>query len=98
MKDLFLSIPGGGVRGALSVRPLLRLEKQTGKLCRDIFKGVAGTSTGPDLAAPIAARIPREQIPAMYREHTPQTLHPNAVVANDLLLHRGSKYDTGVLH
>ena len=98
MKDLFLSIPGGGVRGALSVRPLLRLEKQTGKLCRDIFKGVAGTSTGSDLAAAIAAGIPCEQIAAMYREDTPQIFNHSAVVANALLLQRGYKYDIGGLH
>src|SRR5882757_2078284 len=97
MKDLFLSIPGGGVRGALTVRPLLRLERQTGKLCRDIFKGVAGTSTGSDLAAAIAAGIPTEKIAAMYREDTPQIFNHSAVVANALLLQRGYKYDIGGL-
>ncbi len=98
MKDLFLSIPGGGVRGALTVRPLLRLEKQTGKLCREIFKGVAGTSTGSDLAAAIAAGIPCEQIAAMYREDTPKIFNHNTIVANALLLERGYKYDIGGLH
>ena len=93
MKDLFLSVPGGGVRGALTVRPLLRLEKQTGKLCRDIFKGVAGTSTGSDLAAAIAAGIPCEQIAAMYREDTPHILNHSAPVATGYLLERGYKYD-----
>jgi uncharacterized protein len=98
MKDLFLSIPGGGVRGALTVRPLLRLEKQTGKLCREIFKGVAGTSTGSDLAAAIAAGIPCEQIAAMYREDTPKIFNHSSVIANALLLKRGYKYDVGGLH
>src|SRR5437762_5434609 len=98
MKDLFLSLPGGGVRGALTVRPLLRLEKQTGKLCRGIFKGVAGTSTGSDLAAAIAAGIPCEQIAAMYREDTPGIFNHSGLVANALLLQRGYKYDIGGLH
>lgn len=93
MKDLFLSLPGGGVRGALTCRPLIRLEKQTGKLCRDIFKGVAGTSTGSDLAAAIAAGIACEEIAAMYREDTPQIFNHSGLVANSLLATRGYKYD-----
>lgn len=97
MRDLFLSVPGGGVRGALTVRPLIRLEGQTGKLCRDIFKGVAGTSTGSCLAAAIAAGIPCEQIAAMYREDTPSIFNHSAVVANALLLTRGYKFDIGGL-
>ena len=97
MRDAFLSLPGGGVRGALTVRPLMRLEKQTGKLCRQIFKGVAGTSTGSDLAAAIAAGIPCEQIAAMYREDTPQIFNHSPLVANALLAARGYKYDIGGL-
>ncbi len=97
MRDLFLSLPGGGVRGALTVRPLIRLEKQTGKLCRDIFKGVAGTSTGSCLAAAIAAGIACEEIAAMYREDTPQIFNHSPVVATSLLLTRGYKYDIGGL-
>ena len=80
------------------MRPLLRLEKQTGKLCRDIFKGVAGTSTGSDLAGAIAAGIPCQQIAAMYREDTPQIFNHDAAVADALLVERGFKYDIGGLH
>lgn len=98
MKDFVLSIPGGGVRGALTVRPLMRLEKQTGKLCREIFKAIAGTSTGSDLAAAIAAGIPTKEIAAMYREDTPKIFNHNAVVANTLLATRGYKYDIGGLY
>lgn len=93
MKNLFLSLPGGGVRGALTCRPLIRLEKQTGKLCRDIFKGVAGTSTGSDLAGAIAAGIPCEEVAAMYREDTPQIFDHCGPIADALLISRGYKYD-----
>src|SRR5260370_34926491 len=98
MKDLFLSIPGGGVRGALTVRPLLRLEKQTGKLCRDIFKGAAGPSTGSDLAPAIAAGIPTEQIAAMYRADPPPISNHSALLADALLLQPRHNDDIAGLH
>lgn len=98
MKDLFLSIPGGGVRGALTVRPLMRLEKLTGKLCKDIFKGVAGTSTGSDLAAAIVCGIPTTVIADMYRQKTARIFSPGAPWNDINLLRRGYRYDIGNLH
>ena len=41
-----LSIDSGGIRGIIPAIALVKLEKMTGKLTRDIFSFVAGTSTG----------------------------------------------------
>lgn len=97
-KAIFLSIPGGGVRGALTVRPLLRLEKQTGKLCREIFSGVAGTSTGSLLAACIAAGVPMTKVAEMYHDKASDIFNHGRSVGDALLLERGYKYDIGNLH
>jgi uncharacterized protein len=53
-----LSISGGGIRGIIPCCMLIALEQQTGKLVRDCFSYVAGTSTGADLCALIQAGVP----------------------------------------
>ncbi|MBA3741050.1 MAG: patatin-like phospholipase family protein, partial [Chloroflexi bacterium] len=45
-----LTIDGGGVRGIIPAVLLAELERQTGRLTRDGFDFVAGTSTGAVLA------------------------------------------------
>ena len=61
-----LSINGGGIRGIIPCSVLASLEQQTGKLTREIFSYVAGTSTGALLAAGVAAGIPASQLLAVY--------------------------------
>jgi uncharacterized protein len=72
-----LSIDGGGIRGILPVCALIKLERTTGYLTREIFSFVAGTSTGALIAAAIAAGVPAEQILNLYvtrsREIFPQS-------------------------
>jgi hypothetical protein len=65
-RKYLLSIDGGGIRGIIPVIALMKLEHVTGKLCRDIFSFVAGTSTGAVIAAGIAAGIPVERILNLY--------------------------------
>jgi len=41
-----LSIDGGGIRGIIPAIALAKLEQTTGRLTRETFSFVAGTSTG----------------------------------------------------
>lgn len=61
-----LSIDGGGVRGIIPAVVLAKLESTTGKLARETFSFVAGTSTGAIIAAAVAAGIPATRICDLY--------------------------------
>lgn len=61
-----LACCGGGLRGVISACALAELERQTGKLTRDIFSFVSGTSTGALIAAAVAAGLPAEEIVNIY--------------------------------
>lgn len=61
-----LSLDGGGIRGIVPARILQRLEEDTGKLTRDMFDLVAGTSTGAIVACCIAKGIPAATIVDLY--------------------------------
>ncbi|HEX2998384.1 MAG TPA: patatin-like phospholipase family protein, partial [Anaerolineales bacterium] len=65
-KRYLLSIDSGGIRGIIPAVALAKLEKTTGKLTRDIFSFVAGTSTGAIIATAIAAGVPAEHILDLY--------------------------------
>ena len=67
-----LSIDSGGIRGIIPTVALIKLENITGKLTRDIFSFVAGTSTGALIAAAIAAGIPATRILDIYTKRTPE--------------------------
>jgi patatin-like phospholipase/acyl hydrolase len=62
-----LSIDGGGIRGIIPLCALVELEKQTGKLTRDVFNMVAGTSTGAIIAAAIAIGMSAEKTLELYK-------------------------------
>ena len=76
-----LSIDGGGVRGALATCFLVELERQTGKLCRELFDMAAGTSTGALIAAAIAAGIPATEILKIYQEDAPRVFNLPPILA-----------------
>src|SRR5512138_2403578 len=65
-KRYLLSIDSGGIRGIIPAVALVKLENTTGKLTRDIFSFVAGTSTGAIIAAAIVAGIPATRILELY--------------------------------
>jgi len=98
MKRL-LNITGGGIRGIIPASALVALEQQTGKLTRDIFDYVGGTSTGALLAPSVAAGVPASEAETIYAESGPKIFGPTAPVARDaLLLARGYRFDNKVLH
>jgi hypothetical protein len=65
-----LAIDGGGIRGIIPAVALAKLESTTGRLTRESFSFVAGTSTGAIIAAAIAAGIPAADILDLYLVRT----------------------------
>src|SRR5438067_1676714 len=61
-RQYLLAIDGGGVRGILPLCLLVALERATGRLTRETFAFVGGTSAGAILASGIAAGIPAAQL------------------------------------
>ena len=61
-----LSIDSGGIRGIIPAVALVKLESITGRLTRETFSFVAGTSTGAIIASAIAAGIPATRILDLY--------------------------------
>jgi patatin-like phospholipase/acyl hydrolase len=92
-----LSIDSGGIRGIIPAIALMKLENTTGKLTRDIFSFVAGTSTGAILAAAIAAGIPASRILDFYVNRTREIFTQNPFRFVKLILF-GSMYSTEQLH
>lgn len=89
-----LSCVGGGQRGLLGALALADLEKQTGKLSREIFSYVSGTSTGALLAGAVAAGIPASVMVDLYTNHTNDVFRPSSAILSDLeMVERGHKYD-----
>lgn len=93
-----LTIDGGGVRGIIPAVLLAALERQTGRLTRDTFDFVAGTSTGAVLAAGIAAGIPAERLVTLYAERSSQVFRRIPVIGTLRRIITGSMYDTPTLH
>jgi patatin-like phospholipase/acyl hydrolase len=94
-----LSIQGGGIRGIIPCLALAALEEQTGKLTRDIFDFVGGTSTGAALAACIVAGVPATDALKVYTNSGPKVFSPTNNVARDVdLIAKGHQFDNKVLH
>src|SRR5581483_6922639 len=87
-----LSIDGGGVRGIIPAIALADLEAVSGKLTREVFDFVAGTSTGALIAAAIAAGVPASTICDVYRKRTAEIFFPDGPASDVLLLTRGYRY------
>src|SRR5579863_3868091 len=88
-----LSINGGGIRGIIPCSVLASLEQQTGKLTRDIFSYVAGTSTGALLAAGVAAGIPASRLLEVYTTQSKDVFTPTGLVADAKRVAEGHIYD-----
>lgn len=63
-----LSIDGGGIRGIIPARILMRLEEDLGAPLNNYIDLVAGTSTGGIIAASIAAGKPMNEVVDLYLE------------------------------
>ena len=88
-----LSINGGGIRGIIPCSVLVSLEQQTGKLTRDIFSYVAGTSTGALLATAVAAGIPASQLLEVYTTRSKEIFTPTGLIADAKRVAEGHMYD-----
>ena len=88
-----LSIDSGGIRGIIPAVALVKLEKTTGKLTRDSFSFVAGTSTGAIIVTAIAAGIPATRILDFYVHRTREIFprYPWTILKAILF---GSRYST----
>ena len=68
-----LTIDGGGIRGAMSVEVLAKIEalvaKKPGDTLSDYFDYIAGTSTGAILAAGLAMGWTVDKLRRFYEEH-----------------------------
>jgi hypothetical protein len=99
MTKNILSLPGGGIRGILAASHLVALEKQTGRLTRDCFSFVGGTSTGALLTAAIAAGVPAYKSLDVYLSEGRRIFSPtNSALRYWNLLHLGRQFDARVLH
>lgn len=97
MTRYLLSIDSGGIRGIIPAIALMKLENTTGKLTRDIFSFVAGTSTGAILASALAAGVPASRILDFYVNRTRDIFNQNPFRFLKLIL-LGSMYSTKQLH
>jgi predicted acylesterase/phospholipase RssA len=93
-----LSIDGGGIRGIIPAVLLAALERQTGRLTRETFDFVAGTSTGAVLAAGIAAGIPAAELARLYERRSADVFRRVPLVSTLRRVLTGSMYDTATLH
>ena len=92
-KRYLLSIDSGGIRGIIPTIALMKLERTTGKLTRDIFSFVAGTSTGAIIAAAIAAGTPASRILDFYTNRAKDIFHRSPLKFLKLILF-GYRYST----
>jgi predicted acylesterase/phospholipase RssA len=92
-----LTIDGGGVRGIIPATLLTQLERQTGRLTRDTFDFVAGTSTGAVLAAGIAAGIPAATLVDLYVERSPQLFRRLPLISTLRRIVSGRMYEIDAL-
>jgi hypothetical protein len=92
-----LAIDGGGVRGIIPALALVALERATGRLTRDSFDLLAGTSTGAVIAGAVAAGIPAERIASLYRRRGPELFRRTPVVSLIRRVVLGHQYDVAAL-
>ncbi len=88
-----ISLDGGGLRGLITAHVLDKLEQQTGKLIRESFDFVAGSSTGALQASAICAGIPAAKMIEVYTTLTAKVFTPQGPLADAAMVARGHKYD-----
>ncbi len=93
-----LSIDGGGIRGILPACALAKLEADTGRLTRETFAFVAGTSTGALLTAAIATGLSATRLVDIYVRRGREIFSPRPPWNTAKRLAMGSMYSNGTLH
>jgi hypothetical protein len=98
MRRIF-SIRGGGARGILPCCHLIELEKQTGKLTREVIDFVGGTSTGALLCSSVVAGIPATKALEVYTLQSAKVFSPtNAIEQDAKMVATGNKFDNKALY
>jgi predicted acylesterase/phospholipase RssA len=92
-----LTIDGGGVRGIIPAVLLAALERTTGRLTREAFDFVAGTSTGAVLAAGIAAGIPAARLVDLYVDRSPRLFGRLPLISTVRRIVTGRMYEIATL-
>ena len=92
-----LAIDGGGVRGIVPALALDALEQATGRLARESFDFLAGTSTGAVIVAAVGAGIPAERIVSLYRRRGPELFRRIPLVSLLRRIAVGNQYDVATL-
>lgn len=97
------SLQGGGIRYFLQKCAIASLEKQTGKLMRDVIKDaggfIGGTSAGGLNVAEIVAGVPAEQGIATALKESHRIFSPtNRIERTGNLITKGRQFDVAVLH
>ncbi len=92
-----LSVDGGGVRGIIPALALEALEEATGRLARESFDFLAGTSTGAVIAGAVAAGIPAGQIVSLYRRRGPELFRRVPILSLLRRIVSGYQYDVATL-
>lgn len=67
-KNVALAIDGGGIKGVMVARALVRLEQELGRPLHEVVRLTAGTSTGAIIAAGIAKGLTAQQIYDLYAD------------------------------
>lgn len=67
-KHVALAVDGGGIKGVMVARALEVLEEHLGRTAHEMFRLVAGTSTGAIIAAGIASGLSGETLHTLYTE------------------------------
>jgi uncharacterized protein len=88
-----LAISGGGIRGIIPCCGLVELERATGRLTRELFDYVSGTSTGALLAAAICAGVPASDLLKVYTDRSKEIFTPTGAVAAAKRVAVGFMYD-----
>ena len=94
-----VSIKGGGIRGIIPCCHFIELERQTGKLTRDLIDFVGGTSTGALLTACIVAGVTAVAALDVYTKQGARVFSPtNSIERDAKMVATGNKFDNKVLY
>ncbi len=83
-QNVAIAVDGGGIRGVIAARALMRLEEALGRPITEVARLTAGTSTGAIILAAIAMGMDARTIHGLYEEWGPR-IFPRSWRTNTLL-------------